>query len=109
MVERIDFDSKVLEGAPRVNLSRRAIISGIAAGTVFPFVSGCTTNPHTGASQLLLFGDDQVASMAATAWTDMKAQTPVTANSRLKNRVLGVWERTVDGAAARGHVDPNAS
>ena len=67
MVERIDFDSKVLEGAPRVNLSRRAIISGIAAGTVFPFVSGCTTNPHTGASQLLLFGDDQVASMAATA------------------------------------------
>lgn len=109
MVERIEFDSKVLEGAPRVNLSRRAIISGLAAGTVFPFVSSCTTNPHTGATQLLLFGDDQIASMAATAWTDMKAQTPVTASSSLKNRVLNVWDRTVDGAAKRGHVDPNAS
>ena len=84
MTKLIDIDSAIFEGAPRVNLSRRAIISGIAAGTMFPFISGCETNPATGRSQLLLFGDQEVASMAASAWTDMKAQTPVTANSQLK-------------------------
>ncbi|MEZ5945312.1 MAG: M48 family metallopeptidase [Hyphomonas sp.] len=104
MTQRIDIDSSIFEGAPRINMSRRAIISGLAAGTVFPFVSSCTTNPATGSSQLLLFGDDQIASMAATAWTDMKAQTPVTANSRLKNRVLSVWERTLHGAENQGHI-----
>jgi len=101
------FDSRLLAAAPRVRLSRRGIIMGLAAGSVFPFVSGCTTNAATGDSQLLLFGDDQIASMAATAWTDMKAQTPQTSNSQLKNRVLGIWDRTIKGAAAQGHVNPN--
>lgn len=101
------FDSRLLANAPRVRLSRRGIIMGLAAGSVFPFVSGCTTNAATGDSQLLLFGDDQIASMAATAWTDMKAQTPQTSNSKLKNRVLGIWDRTIKGAAAQGHVNPN--
>ncbi|MCA8902938.1 MAG: M48 family metallopeptidase [Hyphomonas sp.] len=109
MTERMDIDSAIFEGAPRINLSRRAIISGLAAGTVFPFISSCTTNPATGASQILLVGDNEIASMASAAWTDMKAQTPVTANSQLKNRVLSVWERTVNGAQKAGHIDPNAS
>lgn len=109
MVERIEFDGEILKDAPKINMSRRGIIMGLAAGTVFPFVSGCTTNPATGASQLLLFGDEQIAGMASTAWSDMKTQTPQTSNSRLKNRVLGVWNRTVQGAAAEGHVDPNAA
>ena len=38
-------------------------------------------------------GEDQIASMAATAWTDLKSQTPQTSNSRMKNRVLNVWSR----------------
>ncbi|MBU4568324.1 MAG: hypothetical protein KJ833_05105, partial [Alphaproteobacteria bacterium] len=59
------FDGALLANAPRVRLSRRGIIMGLAAGSVFPFVSGCTTNAATGDSQLLLFGDDQIASMAA--------------------------------------------
>jgi predicted Zn-dependent protease len=75
---------------------------------VFPFVSGCATNAATGESQLLLFGDDQIASMAATAWTDMKAQTPQTSNSALKGRVLNIWDRTIQGAVKQGHVSPNA-
>lgn len=101
------FDSALLAGAPRVRLSRRGIIMGLAAGSVFPFVSGCATNAATGDSQLLLFGDDQIASMAATAWTDMKAQTPQTSNSRLKGRVLNIWDRTIQGAVKQGHVNPN--
>mgnify|MGYP003633418482 FL=1 len=98
MTERIEFDSKILEDAPRINLSRRGIISGLAAGTVFPLISSCTTNPATGRSQFLLVGDDAIATMAAAAWTDMKAQTPQTSNTALKNRVLNVWNRTAAGA-----------
>jgi hypothetical protein len=76
MAELVEFDGEALAGAPKVRLSRRALITGMAAGTVFPFISSCTTNPATGSNQLILFGDAEVASMAATAWTDMKAQTP---------------------------------
>ncbi|MEQ8301729.1 MAG: M48 family metallopeptidase [Hyphomonas sp.] len=98
MTELIEFDGKILEGAPKANLSRRGIISGLAAGTVFPFISSCTTNAATGRNQFLLFGDEQIAGMAAAAWTDMKTQTPQTSNSALKNRVLNVWNRTAQGA-----------
>lgn len=101
------FDGQLLAHAPKVRLSRRGIIMGLAAGSVFPFVSGCATNAATGESQLLLFGDDQIASMAATAWTDMKAQTPQTSNSKLKGRVLNIWDRTIQGAVKQGHVSPN--
>ncbi|MDX9863120.1 MAG: M48 family metallopeptidase [Rhodospirillales bacterium] len=104
MTKLVDIDSSIFEGAPRINLSRRAIINGLAAGTVFPFISSCETNPATGQSQLLLVNDADIASMATSAWTDMKAQTPVTANSKLKNRVLNVWERTLHGAEKQGHV-----
>ena len=98
MVERIDFDGEILAGAPKIRMSRRAIITGIAAGTVLPFVSGCTTNPETGRSQFLLMGDAEVASMATAAWSDMKTQVPQTSNSALRNRVLNVWNRTAKGA-----------
>lgn len=104
MSELIDIDSEIFRGAPRVNLSRRAIITGLAAGTVFPFITNCSTNPATGRSQLVFFGEQEVASMAASAWTDMKSQTPVTANSQLKNRVLHVWEKTLYGAEKKGDI-----
>ncbi|MFN4024153.1 MAG: M48 family metallopeptidase [Hyphomonas sp.] len=98
MVERIEFDNEILAGAPRVRMSRRAIISGIAAGTVLPFAAACSTNPETGRSQFLLMGDAEVAGMAAAAWTDMKTQVPQTSNAALRNRVLNVWNRTAKGA-----------
>jgi predicted Zn-dependent protease len=101
------FDSELLASAPRVRLSRRGIIMGLAAGSVFPFVSGCATNAATGDSQLLFFGDDEIANMAATAWSDMKAQTPQTSNTKLKGRVLNIWDRTIQGAVKEGHISPN--
>jgi predicted Zn-dependent protease len=101
------FDGALLAHAPRVRLSRRGIIMGLAAGSVFPFVTGCATNAATGESQLLLFGDDQIASMASAAWTDMKAQTPQTSNTKLKGRVLNIWDRTIQGAVKQGHINPN--
>lgn len=102
------FDSALLADAPRVRLSRRGMIMGLASGSVFPFISGCATNLATGESQFLLVDDATIANMSATAWTDMKAQTPQTSNSKLKGRVLNIWDRTIQGAVKQGHVNPNA-
>ncbi|WP_396274305.1 M48 family metallopeptidase [Hyphomonas sp.] len=102
------FDSALLADAPRVRLSRRGMIMGLASGSVFPFISGCATNLATGESQFLLVDDATIANMSATAWTDMKAQTPQTSNSKLKGRVLNIWDRTIQGAVKQGHVSPNA-
>jgi predicted Zn-dependent protease len=102
------FDSALLADAPRVRLSRRGMIMGLASGGVFPFISGCATNLATGESQFLLVDDATIANMSATAWTDMKAQTPQTSNSKLKGRVLNIWDRTIQGAVKQGHVNPNA-
>ena len=102
------FDSALLADAPRVRLSRRGMIMGLASGSVFPFISGCATNLATGESQFLLVDDATIANMSATAWTEMKAQTPQTSNSKLKGRVLNIWDRTIQGAVKQGHVNPNA-
>ena len=56
-------------------------------------LAGCSTNPYTGQSELAFLGEDQISSMAATAWTDLKSQTPQTSNTRMKNRVLNIWSR----------------
>lgn len=93
MDERIKIDGTVLKDAPKVNLSRRGIIAGLAAGTVFPIVSSCTTNPYTGETELAFMGEAQIAQMAATAWSDMKAQTPQTSDPRLRSTVLRTWNR----------------
>ena len=91
--ERVEIDGGLLRNLPNVNLSRRAIISGLAAGSVFPIISSCTTNPYTGQTELAFMGEQQIASMAASAWTDLKAETPQTSSTALKNRVQNVWSR----------------
>lgn len=98
--ERVDLPEGFLEEAPRVDMCRREVVVGLATGSVLPIVSSCSTNPETGRSQLAFLGDDQIAAMAASAWTDLKAQTPQTADTRLKNRVLSIWDRVQDGATS---------
>lgn len=98
MLEKIELDSAIFKGAPRVNMSRRGIIMGLAAGSVFPFISSCTTNPETGRNQLVLVSDQQIAGMASAAWTDMKSQTRQTSDTRLKGRVLNIWDKIATGA-----------
>lgn len=93
-MDKIKLNAGVLEAAPTINLSRRDIICGLAAGTVFP-LAGCTTNQYTGEQEFNLFSEAQLSQMAATAWQDMKAQTPQTSDSRVRNQVMRTWERTV--------------
>ncbi|MDJ0920604.1 MAG: M48 family metallopeptidase [Henriciella sp.] len=96
---RIDAPRDFLDTAPTIKLSRRGLVKGLACGTIVPMVVGCSTNPVTGASQIILPGFDtaSLAAMSTTAWNDMKAQTPQTSDTRLKNRVLNIWERTAVG------------
>ncbi len=100
--ERIDAPRDFLEKAQRIKMSRRGILTGLACGTIVPMVVGCSTNPVTGASQLLLPGFDNasLAKMSSAAWSDMKRQTPQTGDSRLRNRVMNIWDRTVRGRTA---------
>jgi len=102
MEKHIDVPEGLVEEAPRVNLSRRAIISGLAAGTIVPFIQGCTTNPVTGANQLILPGFDNatLAAMSSAAWSEMKQQTPQSSDPRLVNRVNDIWQRTANGRTA---------
>lgn len=92
------ISNQVINEAPRVNMSRRQIICGLAAGSVVPIVTSCTTNPETGTSQFLLVGDAQIAQMAVSAWDEMKQETPISTNSALTRRVNRVWEKVAQGA-----------
>lgn len=100
--DRIDAPRDFLEKAPRLRMSRRAIIRGLACGTIVPIVTGCSTNPVTGEQQLILPGFDNasLAAMSTTAWSEMKKQTPQTGDSRLRSRVLTTWDRTAQGRSA---------
>ena len=100
--ERVDAPKDFLDTAQRIKMSRRGIIKGLACGTIVPMVVGCSTNPVTGASQLILPGFDNasLAAMSSAAWSDMKSQTPQTGDSRLRNRVLNVWDKTARGRSA---------
>lgn len=100
--DRIDAPRDFLDKAPRLRLSRRAMIRGLACGTIVPIVTGCSTNPVTGEQQLILPGFDNasLAAMSTTAWAEMKKQTPQTGDSRLRGRVLNTWDRTARGRTA---------
>ncbi|MEM1087487.1 MAG: M48 family metalloprotease, partial [Pseudomonadota bacterium] len=96
--ERVEIDRDILKNAPGVPMSRRDILMGMALGSVVPILSSCSTNPETGRSQFVIFSDNELDSMAATAWADMKSQMPQTTNTRLRSRVLNIWDRVEDGA-----------
>ena len=97
--DRLDAPRDFLDKAQRIKMSRRGIIKGLACGTIVPIVTGCSTNPVTGESQWILPGFDNasLARMSSAAWSDMKKQTPQTGDSRLRNQVLNVWDRTARG------------
>lgn len=93
-----EISAEVVESAPRINMSRRGIIKGLAAGTVVPIVAGCATDAF-GNSIFVVPGFDNasLAQMSQAAWSDMKKQVPQTSDSRLRRRVLEIWDRTARG------------
>jgi len=88
MAERYEIPQEVLDKAPRINLTRRGIIKGLAAGTMFPIVAGCATIEQT---------DAQLAQLSANAWADLKSKTPQSRDSRLVGPVMETWNQLVSG------------
>ncbi len=87
-------DKKILE--------RRRLVQGLAAGGVLAVtganLSGCATNPETGAKQLLLVGDSQLSQMAAASWADVKQKTPTSNDPRYTSRLRNIGSRISRGA-----------
>ncbi len=80
-----------------VVMNRREILAGLAAGTVFA-VSGCTTNPETGRSQLILVSEGQLAQLAASSWSQVKRKERLSRDPAYTSRVLRVAPRIVSAA-----------
>jgi len=88
MTDRFEIPQEVFDKAPHIKLTRRGVIKGLAAGTMFPIVAGCATVAQT---------DAQLAELSATAWADLKAQTPQSRDSRLVGPVMETWNQLVAG------------
>lgn len=87
----------VEDGVEKIQMNKRDIIRGLAAGTVFlipPAVSGCSTNPETGRSQLTMgISDSQLTQMAAAAWAEQKKSEPVSNDPRYTRRIADIGGR----------------
>ena len=83
---------------------RRTLIQGLAAGGVLTVasssLSGCTTNPETGAKQFVAFapGDAALSQAAAQSWNEIKAKTPQSNDPRYTTRLKNVGKRVSKGA-----------
>jgi len=88
--------------ANKAMLERRHIVQGLAAGGLLsvsaPALTGCSTNPVTGARQILLVGDSQLSQMAAASWADAKSKTPTSNDPRYTSRLRNVGARIARGA-----------
>jgi len=81
----------------KITLSRRDIVTGLAAGTLV----ACTTNPETGRSQLMLISSEQLAQLSASSWTSLKQQERVSNNPAYNAQLQRVGDR-VTRAAGQG-------
>jgi predicted Zn-dependent protease len=82
-----------------ITMSRRDLVRGLAAGTVLPFAtSGCVTNAATGRSQLMLVSQGQLAQLSASAWSEVKKDTPVSIDPTLNHQLRRVGNRIAKGA-----------
>ncbi|MFP4518604.1 MAG: M48 family metallopeptidase [Oceanicaulis sp.] len=88
----IEIDAEAL---PQVTMGRRELLLGLAAGTVFPFVSGCAENAALGRSQLMLVSPQQIAQLSAQTWRTALQQERVTSDRALRRRVERVGQRIV--------------
>ena len=80
-----------------VELSRRQIIKGLAAGYIVA-VSGCVENQMLGRQQLMLVSDSQIVQLSAATWTQIRKEKKVSTNRTLNRRLGTVGPRIVQAA-----------
>ncbi len=88
------------KGVLKVDMSRRDIVRGLAAGSVVAIASGCTYNEDLGRNQLLIVSSDQMAQLAQGAWLDLKKQQPTTNDPRYVNTVRRVSSKVIQAAGS---------
>ena len=77
-------------------MPRRKLLKGLVAGgavATTASVSGCTTNPHTGAKQFLAFAPSNLSDAAASSWAEMKQKIPTSSDPRYTSRLSKIGGR----------------
>jgi predicted Zn-dependent protease len=89
---------KITVSDRKVTLSRREIIRGLAAGSIVILPAGCAYNEQLGRNQLLFVSQEQMAQLAASAWTDLKRQERVSNDPKYTSRMRRVAPRIIQAA-----------
>ena len=77
-------------------MPRRKLLQGLVAGGAVmagASITGCTTNPHTGASQFLGLAPKDLSGAAASSWAEMKAKLPTSSDPRYTSRLSNIGGR----------------
>ena len=83
-------------------LTKRHMIQALAAGGLVtvasPALTGCATNPETGAKQFLMVGESQLNQMAAQSWAQAKQKEKLSTDPRYTSRLKNIGGRISRGA-----------
>ena len=82
-------------------LSKRQLVQGLAAGTAVVYATGatgCSTNPETGARQLITVSESQLNQMAAVSWAEAKKKQKLSTDPRYTRRIRDIGARISQGA-----------
>lgn len=77
-------------------MPRRKMLKGLVSGGVVAAgasMSGCTTNPHTGAKQFLAFAPSDLSGAAESSWAEMKEKIPTSRDPRYTSRLSKIGGR----------------
>ena len=91
MTDQTNAQYQVLD--KKITLSRREFVRLAAAGSIVVLSEGCDT-----VSQAFTPSADQMAQLAASAWTDLKRQQPATTNPAYTSRVNRVAPKMIRAA-----------
>lgn len=91
-------------GVDRPLFSRRAMLSGLGAGS-FLVLTGCADNPQLGRQQLILVDDAQLSEMGAAAWQDIRRQENLSRSAQTNRRIETIGSRIVRAAGLEDQYD----
>lgn len=94
--------TEIVDKETRDMLSRRRLVQALAAGGAIvatPALTGCATNPITGASQFVaLASNAELNQMAVASWAEAKTKQKLTTDPRYLNRLSDIGSRISRGA-----------
>ena len=96
-------EAEVVDAETKAIHERRIVVQALAAGAAItvaaPALTGCSTNPETGAKQFVgLASAGQLNQMAAASWSEMKKKTPTSNDPRYTRRLANIGSRISRGA-----------